>query len=340
MTGLQRKSQFAQRVRLAALALVLLTAGLGVGCGGGPEQAGPAGAFTGTVTIMAPAAPGGGWDQTAREMQRALRDSGLARTVQVQNVPGAGGTIGLAQLVNFHQGDPNLLMATGLIMVGAVLTNDSPVTMADTTPIARLLGEYEILVVPAASPYKTLGDFVNAWKADPGALAIAGGSAGGTDHMLAGLLAKEVGIDVTKVNYVPHSGGGESLASLLGGHVAAGINGSGELISFIESGQLRALAISGEERVAGWDIPTFVEQGVNLSLSNWRCVAAAPGITEEQRAALVSLMERMRASSEWKEILAKNNWTDMYLTGEEFERFLAQENTRVAEVLRSIGLVE
>ena len=157
--------------------------------------------------------------------------------------------------------------------------------------------------------------------------------------MLAGLLAKEVGIDATNVNYVPHSGGGESLASLLGGHVAAGINGSGELISFIESGQLRALAISGEERVPGWDIPTFVEQGVNLTLSNWRCVAAAPGISEEQRAAMVSLMDRMRESAEWKEILRKNNWTDMYLTGAEFERFLEQENTRVTEVLRTIGLV-
>ena len=321
------------------LAVILLTAGVGLGCGGGQEQGGQEAGFAGTLTIMAPAAPGGGWDQTAREMQQALRQSGLARTVQVQNVPGAGGTIGLAQLVNFHQGDPTLLMATGLIMVGAVLTNESPVTMADTTPIARLLGEYEILVVPAASPYRTVAELVKDWKADPGALAIAGGSAGGTDHMLAGLLAKEVGIDVTKVNYVPHSGGGESLASLLGGHVAAGINGSGELISFIESGQLRALAISSEERVPGWDIPTFVEQGVNLTLSNWRCVAAAPGISDEERAALVSLMDRMRESSEWKEILAKNNWSDMYQTGPEFERFLSQENTRVSEVLRSIGLV-
>ena len=340
---MKQKQQSGRRVLRDAgvrVLLGLLLAGIGAGCGGGQEQAEQAESFTGTLTIMAPAAPGGGWDQTAREMQQALRQSGLARTVQVQNVPGAGGTIGLAQLVNFHKGDPSLLMATGLIMVGAVLTNNSPVTMADTTPIARLLGEYEILVVPAASPYKTLADFVNAWKGDPGGLAIAGGSAGGTDHMLAGLLAKEVGIDATKVNYVPHSGGGESLASLLGGHVAAGINGSGELISFIESGQLRALAISGEERVAGWDIPTFVEQGVNLSLSNWRCVAAAPGISTEERAALVSLMDRMRASSEWKEILTKNNWSDMYLTGEEFERFLAQENTRVAEVLRSIGLVK
>jgi putative tricarboxylic transport membrane protein len=158
--------------------------------------------------------------------------------------------------------------------------------------------------------------------------------------MMAGLLAKEIGIDPRKVNYVPHSGGGESLASLLGGHVAAGINGTGELISFIQAGQLRALAISGEQRVPSWDIPTFVEQGVSLTLSNWRCVAAAPGITAEQREALVSLMDRMRESEAWKETLAKNNWADMYLTGPEFEHFLEEENARVAGVLRSIGLVE
>ena len=320
------------------LLLILAAAALGLGCGDA-QQGRQSDALAGTLTLMAPASPGGGWDQTAREMQRVLRETGLARTVQVENVPGAGGTIGLAQLVNARSGDPNLLMATGLIMVGAVLTNKSPVTMAETTPIARLLGEFEVLVVPANSPYKTLADLVNAWKTNPG-MAIAGGSAGGTDHMMAGLLAKEIGIDVTKVNYVPHSGGGESLASLLGGHVTAGINGTGELISFIQVGQLRALAISGAQRVPGWDIPTFIEQGVNLALSNWRCVAAPPGITEEQRAALVSLMDRMSASEAWKETLAKHNWTDMYLTGAEFERFLEEENARVADVLRSIGLVE
>lgn len=342
---MKRTEQFGRRIprgaalRRVAVLLALAVAATGCG-GGGPDQGERTDAFMGTLTIMAPAAPGGGWDQTAREMQHALRENGLARTVQVENVPGAGGTIGLAQLVNFHKGDPNLLMATGLIMVGAVLTNNSPVTLADTTPIARLLGEYEVLAVPTSSPYQSLADFLKAWKADPGRMAIAGGSAGGTDHMLAGLLAKEVGIDVTKVNYVPHSGGGESLASILGGHVAAGINGTAEMISFIESGQLRALAISSDERVPGWDIPTFAEQGIKLSLANWRCVAAAPGISTEERAALVSLMGRMRASREWKETLAKNNWTDMYLTGPEYERFLAQENTRVAGVLRSIGLVE
>jgi len=310
---------------------------LGFGLWGCSDSAGPG---RRTLTILAPAAPGGGWDQTSRAMQQVLRDTGLAPSVQVLNVPGAGGVIGLAQLVETNQGDPDILMATGLIMVGAILTNESPVTLEQTTPIARLTGEYEVLVVPAASPHQTLRELIDAWRERPGALAIAGGSAGGTDHMLAGLLANAVGVDVGEINYLPHSGGGESMASLLGGHVAAGINGYAELIPFIEAGNLRPLGISSEERLPGVDIPTFLEQGVDLSLANWRAVAAAPGITSEQRAELVSLIDRMHAMEEWKAVLKKNSWIDMYLTGPELDAFLEREHARVTGVLQSIGLVE
>lgn len=292
------------------------------------------------LTLIAPAAPGGGWDQTARSMQQALQRGRLVAGVQVVNVPGAGGTIGLAQFTNAYKGRGDALMAMGLIMVGAVLTNKSPVTLAQVTPIARITGEYEVLVVPAASPYKTLGEFVTAWKANPGKLAIAGGSAGGTDHMLAGLLAKTVGIDPTKVNYVPHSGGGESVASLVGNQVSAGINGLGELVSFIKAGQLRPLAISSEKRLPGVDIPTFTEQGVSLSLANWRGVVAPPGITAAQRAALTSVMDTLHGSPAWKELMARNNWTDMYQSGPAFDAFLKDENTRATTVLQSIGLVK
>jgi putative tricarboxylic transport membrane protein len=273
-------------------------------------------------------------------MQQVLRDTGLAPAAQVVNVPGAGGVVGLAQVVSSHQGDPNLLMLMGLIMMGAIRTNESPVTLDDVTPIARLLGEYEVLVVPENSPHHTLADFVAAWKRDPGALAIAGGSAGGTDHMLAGLVARAVGIEASEINYLPHSGGGESLASILGGHVAAGINGYAELVSFIEAGRLRPLAISSEERVTGVDVPTFREQGVQVSLANWRGVAAPPGISAENRAKLEALLDRMQASERWKEALARNNWVDMYLTGAEYEEFLKQEEARVVAVLRSVGLVD
>ena len=302
------------------------------GCGGSsPAQD--------TMTLLAPAAPGGGWDQTARAMQEVLRSTGLAPTAQVINVPGAGGVVGLSRVVSSHESDPNILMITGLIMVGAIVTNNSPVTLEQVTPIARLLGDYEVFVVPADSPYRTLDDFVMAWKTDPGAFAIAGGSAGGADHMLAGLFATAVGVDVSEINYLPHSGGGESLASLLGSHVAAGINGYAELFPFIEAGRLIPLAISSEVRVADSEIPTFKEQNVDLLLTNWRGVAAPAGITEEQRSSLVKFLDQMHASEEWQEALKKNSWIDLYLTGSAYEAFLQQENTRVFSVLQSIGLV-
>jgi putative tricarboxylic transport membrane protein len=313
--------------RVMAVALVAVL----IGCAGERND---------ILTIVAPAAPGGGWDQTARTMEQVLRESGLSGAVRVVNVPGAGGTIGLARLADTDRGNGDVLMAMGLIMVGAVLTNDSPVTLSQVTPIARLSGEYEVLVVPDASPYRSLAEFVAAWEADPGAVAIAGGSAGGTDHMVAGLLAAEVGIDVRAVNYVPHSGGGESVASLVGNQVAAGVNGLAELAAFIESGLLRPLGISSDERIPGVDIPTFVEQGVAVTLANWRGVVAAPGITGEQRAALTTLMDRMQESAPWKDALARNNWIDLYQSGPAFDAFLEEENARATVVLRSIGLIE
>jgi len=293
-----------------------------------------------SLTIMAPAAPGGGWDQTARTLQKVIQENNLAANTQVVNVNGAGGTIGLAQLVNSQQGNGDYLMVTGLIMLGAILTNESSVTLDQVTPLARLIGEYEVMVVPADSPYQTLAEFIEAWKADPGATAIAGGSAGGTDHMLAGLLAQAVGIDVTRVNYVPHSGGGESLASLLGGHVAAGLNGYAELASFIDAGRLRALAFSSETRIEGIDIPTFIEQGINVSLANWRSVVAPPGITPEQKADLVKLVDSIYATESWKAALKTNNWIDMYMSGPEYDTFMQEETIRVTAVLKSIGLVK
>ncbi|MFN8063093.1 MAG: tripartite tricarboxylate transporter substrate-binding protein [Vicinamibacterales bacterium] len=294
----------------------------------------------GRLTIVAPAAPGGGWDQTSRTLQQALQASGLSPGAKVVNVPGAGGTIGLAQFVNNNRGRDDVLLTMGLIMVGAVLTNKSPVTLAQVTPIARLSGEYEVLVVPEASPLKSLGEFVSAWKANPGKLAIAGGSAGGTDHMMAGLLAKLVGIDPTKINYVPHSGGGEAAASLIGNQVSAGINGLNELQAFIKAGKLRALALSSEKRLAGAAIPTFVEQGVDFTLANWRGIVAPPGITSQQRASMTALLDKLHASPAWKEALARNNWTDLYQSGPAFDAFLKEEDARASAVLRSIGLVK
>jgi len=288
--------------------------------------------------IMAPAAPGGGWDQTARSMQQALQESGIVKRVQVANIPGAGGTIGLAQFVATEKGKGDALLVSGLVMVGAILTNKSPVSLADTTPIARLTGEYEVIVVPAESKLQTLDDLVGALKANPGAVSWAGGSAGGTDHILVGLIAQAAGVDPTKINYVPFSGGGEALAALLGGHVSAGVSGVGEFIGQIQAGKLRALAVSAPETMAG--IKTLKEQGIAVELANWRGVVAPAGISDRQRQELVASVSKMVESKVWQTTLKQKDWTNLYLAADQFDEFLKSEQARIRKVLTDIGLVK
>jgi putative tricarboxylic transport membrane protein len=291
-------------------------------------------------TIIAPAAPGGGWDQTARSMQAALQEAGISESVQVVNVPGAGGTVGLAQFVNQANGDPNQLIVGGYVMVGAVLTNQSPVTLDQITPIARLTGEYEAIVVPASSDIQDMAGLVERLKADPGAVSWGGGSAGGTDHITAGQIAKAVGVDPTKINYVAFSGGGEALAAILGGQVTVGISSLSEFASQIEAGQLRLLGVSSEERIEGVDAPTFKEAGVDVAIQNWRMVAAAPGITDEQKAAITADIEKMVNSEAWQKTLADKGWSNTYLAGDEFAAQLAQDIQSTQAILKDIGLVQ
>ena len=290
--------------------------------------------------IMAPAAPGGGWDQTARSMQTALQDEKISGSVQVTNVPGAGGTIGLAQFVNQASGDPTQLVVGGYVMVGAILTNASPVTLDQVTPIARLTGEYEAVVVPAASDIKDMAGLVEKLKADPGAVSWGGGSAGGTDHITAGLIAKAVGVDPTKVNYIAFSGGGEALAAILGGQVTVGISGYSEFASQVEAGALRIIGISSDEKVEGIDAPTFKEGGVDVSIQNWRMVAAAPGITDEQKAAVVADIDKMVQSASWQKTLTDKGWANTYLAGDAFAEQLKADTEATAAILKEIGLVQ
>ncbi|UJW85124.1 Bug family tripartite tricarboxylate transporter substrate binding protein [Devosia sp. SL43] len=297
-------------------------------------------AFAADYSIMAPAAPGGGWDQTARSMQEALQADGISGNVQVTNVPGAGGTIGLAQFVNESTGNPDALIVGGYVMVGAILTNASPVTLDMVTPIARLTGEAIAIVVPAASDIQTLDDLVAKLKAEPGAVAWAGGSAGGADHITAGLIAKAVGADPTAVNYIAYSGGGEALAAVLGGQVTVGISGYSEFASQIEAGELRILAVSTDTRVPGVEAPTLMEAGVDVAVQNWRMVAAAPGITDEQKAAINADIEKMVNSAAWKTTLETKGWVNTYLAGDAFTAQLAADTEATAAILKEIGLVQ
>jgi putative tricarboxylic transport membrane protein len=292
------------------------------------------------LKIIAPAGPGGGWDSAARSIQQVLMQTGLAKSVQVTNVTGAGGTVGLAQFVNQAKGDPNQLMVNGITMVGAILTNKSPVNLDQVTPIARLTGDPLVIVVPANSPIKSVKELADAVKADPAKVTWAGGSAGGADHILAALFVKAAGSDPAKVNYIAFSGGGEALAAMLGGRVTAGISGYGEFESQIKAGKLRALAVSSGKRLSGADVPTLKEQGTDVEVVNWRAVMAGPGITADQKKSLTETIEKLVKSKEWAEILKQRGWEDFYLAGEPFTAFLKEEQSRVGDVLRSVGLVK
>ena len=287
------------------------------------------------LAIMAPADPGGGWDSTARAMQPVLEEVGGV-TAEVYNVGGAGGTIGLAQFAEETSGDPHQLMVMGLVMVGGILTNDSQVTLDDVTPIAALTTEQEGVVVAADSEYQTLEDLVAAWQDDPTAISWGGGSAGGTDHILVGLLAQAAGVDPSGINYVPASGGGEALDLI--GDVSALVSGVSEFADQVEAGELRWLAVSGESAPEGVDAPTIAESGFDVVLENWRGVMGAPDLSDEDREAVIGLITEMHDSEAWQAALEENGWTDFFMAGEEFETFLADEKTRVEAVLAEIGL--
>jgi putative tricarboxylic transport membrane protein len=256
------------------------------------------------------------------------------------NVPGAGGTIGIAQFASQQKGNANALMVGGYVMVGAILTNKSPVTLKDVTPIARLTGEYEAIVVPASSDIKTIGDLVAKLKENPGAVSWGGGSAGGTDHIATGLIAKAAGVDPTKINYIAFSGGGEALAAILGSQVTAGISSYGEFESQIKAGSLRLLAVSSEQRIQGVDAPTLKESKLDVVIQNWRMVAAAPGISAEQKAAILADFEKLEKSATWQETMKTKGWADTYLAGPAFEEQLAKDIASTETILKDIGLVK
>ncbi|MGO2659605.1 Bug family tripartite tricarboxylate transporter substrate binding protein [Mycetocola reblochoni] len=290
-----------------------------------------------TLTLMAPAAPGGGWDTFARESQQALRTNGITNSAQVVNVPGAGGTIGLSQLMQMT-GRDDMIMVTGGVMMGAAELSKTPERVEDTTLLARLADDYNVLVVPADSPYDTLEEFVAAWREAPGSTALAGGSLGSIDHLLSGMLAEEAGIAPTEITYIAYPGGGEVLTALLSHTAVAGISGYTDFRDQLGAGTLKALGMSAAEPIDGVDVPTFAEEGLDVSMSNWRGYVAPPGIPDATRDELVQILTEMHDTEQWRDTLARNNWTDTFMTGDELDAFVAEESARVSAIVEELGL--
>lgn len=321
-------------MRWLAAATLLAVAVTGCGVTRGDDPAGMH-----RLRMMVPNSPGGGYDLTARTAVKIMEDADITGRVEVFNVIGAGGTVAMARLMN-ERGNGDLMMMMGLGVVGAVYTNGSSARVSDATPLARMVEEQEGILVPADSPFRTLADLVAAWKADPAKITVGGGSSpGGPDHLFPMETARAAGIDPRKVNFISYDGGGDLLTALLGKKIAAGTSGLGEYVDQIEAGQVRVLAVSGDERVEGVDAPTLREAGIDLTFTNWRGILAPPGISDSDRSRLVKVLEELHATDAWKEALVKNGWTDAFATGEEFDRFLTEQDDRVSTTLTELGLL-
>ncbi len=291
------------------------------------------------LKMMIPANPGGGWDTTGRALGKALQEAGVASSVSYDNKGGAAGAIGLAQFVNGNKGDANAMMTMGAVMLGGIITGKPPVSLSQATPLARITSEYNVFVLPADSKLKTMKDVVEQMKKDPGSVKWGGGSRGSTEHIAAAMIAREVGVDPSKINYVAFRGGGEATAAILGGNVTVGGSGYSEFAEYITAGKMRAIAVTSETRLKGKDVPTLKEQGINVVIGNWRGVYGAAGITPEQRKALIEMIVKATKTKAWAESIEKNAWTPAMLTGADFEKFVDDEFASLRAVMAKSGML-
>ena len=291
------------------------------------------------VKMMIPANPGGGWDTTGRALGKALQDAGVAASVTYENKGGAAGAIGLAQFFNASKGDPNAMMVMGAVMLGGIITGKPPVSITQVTPIARLTTEYNVFVLPENSPFKTMADVVAQMKKDPGSVKWGGGSRGSTEHIAAAMIAREVGVDAAKINYVPFRGGGEATAAILGGNVTVGGSGYSEFQQYIEAGKMKPIGVTSGARIKGINVPTLKEQGINVEIGNWRGVYGAAGITPAQRDALTEMIVKATKSKAWAEAIEKNGWTPALLTGKAFDEFVDRDFAGLRAIMVKSGMI-
>ena len=290
------------------------------------------------LKMMIPANPGGGWDTTGRALGKALQEAG-ASSVSYDNKGGAAGAIGLAQFVNGNKGDANAMMVMGAVMLGGIITAKPPVSLSQAVPLARITSEYNVFVLPADSKFKTMKDVVEQMKKDPGSVKWGGGSRGSTEHIAAAMIAREVGVDPAKINYVAFRGGGEATAAILGGNVTVGGSGYSEFAEYIATGKMLPIAVTSDTRLKGRDVPTLKEQGINVVIGNWRGVYGAAGITADQRKALIEMIVKATKTKAWAESLDKNGWTPALMTGTEFENFVDNEFASLRAVMAKSGMI-
>lgn len=292
------------------------------------------------VTVTIPAAPGGGWDGTARMTMQALQSEKLVTGgIQYVNKGGGVGIIGLTDFVKNNKGNDNGLMFMGVIMLGSIITNHSAITMDDVVPLARLTREYNAVAVPVDSPIKTAADFAAALKKDPGSVSVGGSGMGTVDHLTLAMIAKTQGISADKLNFIAFSGG-EIVPALVGGKIKAAISGYSEFYPLAQAGRIRLIAVTSETRLPNSDVPTLKEGGLDVMVSNWRGVVGAPGMSDVARKGWIEKFDALSTSKSWASALEKQGVENAYLSGAAFASFIAEENKNWQALLKEAGIVK
>ena len=311
--------------------------------------AGPAAAqdFTPDNTeCIAPANPGGGWDFTCRQVGKTLQDLKLVPgTMQVTNLAGGGGGVAFAEVVNKRNDDNNLIVAASSATSTRLAQGAFPGnTMDQVRWIASVGADYGIIAVAKDSPVNTLPELMDKIKADPKSVSIAGGSAvGGWDHLKVLMAAQAAGIeDVRTIKYVAFDGGGEAVTQLLAGSVQAFTGDASEAKGFVDSGDIKVIAVLAPERLEGdfASFPTAKEQGIDVVGANWRGFYAPGGMSDAAYEYWVDAIGKVYASDEWKQVMAQNGLAPLDLQGDDFQAFVKESVDRIAGISKEIGLIK
>ncbi|CAN7477972.1 tripartite tricarboxylate transporter substrate-binding protein [Acidovorax sp. LjRoot129] len=281
--------------------------------------------LAGTLRIVIPANPGGGWDQTGRALGAALVAVGAADQIEYENIGGKGGTIGLAKYAEKYGNDANTLLMGGMVMVGAVALQKPAVDLTQIQPLARLTSDYLVAAVAAKSPIKTAKDLTDAMRADLKAVPVAGGSAGGVDHIFAGVLARAAKASPEALVYKPFAGGSEVVDAVISGSAAMGLSGYSEFSDAIAAGKLRAIGVSSRRSAFG--LPAFREQGVDATMANWRGVFTGKGISAARMSEMLAAVEAATVHESWVRTLKNNRWEPSWLTGKDLAEFMELDLT-------------
>lgn len=324
------------RLGLAAAAMFALAPGATAQEGFTPEE----------PECIAPANAGGGWDFTCRQVGKTLQDLGLIpSTMQVQNLAGGGGGVAYAEVVNKRNDENDLIVAASSATATRLAQGAFPGnTMDQVRWLGSIGADYGVIGVATDSELQTLPDLMERIKADPGAVSIGGGSAvGGWDHLKLLIAAEEAGVeDLGEIKYIAFAGGGEAITQLLAGSLQAYTGDLSEAWGFVESGDLRILALLAPERLGGEfsEIPTAKEQGIDAVGANWRGFYAPGGMSDEAYQYWVDTLDTMYDTEEWKTVMENNGLAPLDLHGAEFEAFVADSVDRIEALSKEIGLIE